>query len=206
MSQCWENNTPGPVTTAHGFLTESKTGNPIANAKIQVTRKTSVFLGDGYKYTNYDVTTTNANGSYYIKFTPVGSGEFFLSVDIPGKYISTTSNDMILGQDNKFDFVVNKYVGLNIHLQNKSNQNKSNFWYYVIDNTCCNPQVIYGFGVSPVKIDTILKFNVPQLTPYIFQSMYFNGYATGGIFVDTSSFKTSFYIGKADTAVNVVNP
>ncbi|MDF2430471.1 MAG: hypothetical protein JWP44_102 [Mucilaginibacter sp.] len=211
MSNCKEDKTPGPSTTVHGFVKEDKTGNPIANVQLQVTKEYAVFLS-GNKYSDYDVVTTGADGSYSLIFTPLGTGTFYLKVSSsPPNYFSGGIEQIYPGKDNTANFTLTRVVNLSVHLKNNSNQNKTGFHIFI--SSCCGPSqnaTWMSDNILPVIIDTTIRYKLPQLSSYVFQSLYFNGYIKSGpdvgYFADTISFKKSFYLSKNDTTLTVINP
>jgi hypothetical protein len=212
---CAKSETPGPLTTVRGIVKEDISGKPLSNVQLQVVKR-YITLFSGAKYENYDIITTGADGSYNLKFTPHGAGTFFLEIiNIPANYIFLSTQPVVnttygltLDQVNTLNFTLARVYNVNIHLKNNSNHNRTAFHYFILD--CCSPGGAYGgIDISPIVIDTVMNFKLPQLTLYTFQSIFYNQIVTGPYvagFSDSLSFKKSFYINRADTNIAVVNP
>lgn len=205
---CSKDETPGPATTVKGFVREDVSGKPLPNVQLQIVKRYATFFS-GPKYENYDIVTTGADGSYNLKFTPHGSGTFFLDIiSSPANYTLSRAipdisvHGLTLGQVDTLNFTLARVYSVNIHLKNNSNHNRTAFHYFIWRS----PNDAYvGIDVSPIVIDTVMNFKLPQLTSYTFQSLFYNRIVNGGL-GDTISFKKSFYVNQADTNINVVNP
>jgi len=214
MSKCKEDKTPGPSTVVHGVVRESVTGKPIPNVRFQVVKRYSAGILSGTRYADYDIVTTGDDGSYNLRFTPLGAGTFALQMmqgNAVDYYILTgfVNNTIILGTDNNIDFTLARLVNLNVHLKNSSNQNKTGFHVFIL-NCCVTPNIVRSDDYRAGPLDTTLKYKLPQLAMYTFQSLYYKGFIPSGpnvgYFADTLSFKQNFYLGRNDTTINVVNP
>jgi hypothetical protein len=219
MSQCMEDKTPGPVTTVRGFVRENKTGAPMAGVQLQIVKFYSVFL-DSHRVSYYNITTTRADGSYDLRFTPLGKGQFYLQVLNPPRYYieagedpapSYPDNGLILGGTDTLNFKFTKLLGLTVHLTNKSSQNRKAFWVWILDDDASNPgHIAYGDGgFSHPVVDTTIIYHLPQLNSYTYKSIFYNPILSGpnvGGFSDSLSFQKNFYLGKADTSLVIVNP
>jgi hypothetical protein len=215
MSKCKEDMTPGPQTTVHGIVKEYETGEVFPNVELQISKQYSQGLCDcGPGYSEYDVVTTKPDGTYSLTFTPLGIGTFTLRVKtIPNNgfiYESYNSNELVLGKDNSLDFLVQKLITATVHLKNNSDQNKKNFRLEL--NACCYmPNNDWGFDnyaikdIYHIKIDTSIRFQIPQLSLVTFVSRFYTGYNASGL-ADTLSFKKSFNSGKNDTTISITNP
>jgi hypothetical protein len=209
LSNC-KDTTPGPSTKVHGVVTEAKTNIRLAGIKLQVIRVYTEFLS-GPKEAKYDVITTGTDGTYYHTFTPQGKGTFYLRVISADPYVdqSTTSSQSItLGELNTFNYDVTKLVSLKVDLKNSSDQGRTGFHVFIAD--CCNlSEVRISDFINKVIIDTNMTYKLPQLTTYTYQSLFFKGYYKSGtktdLLDDTLSFKKNFFLGKADTTINISN-
>jgi hypothetical protein len=217
MSQCREDKTPGPVTTVRGFVHEAKTGIPMGNVQLQIVKTYTRFLEtEGVSF--YDITTTAADGSYDLKFTPLGKGKFFLRILNPPIYYvggrqfrapNYPDNGLILGRTDTLMFTLTKLIGVNVHLTNKSTQDRTAFHAYILDDSNFFNVSYSDGGFARVIVDTSITYHIPQLGYYTYQSIFFNPITSGpdiGGYGDSLSFKRNFYLGKADTSILIVNP
>lgn len=217
MSQCQEDKTPGPVTTVRGFVHEAKTGIPLANVQLQIVKTYSRCLEpNGVSF--YDITTTATDGSYNLKFTPLGKGKFYLRIlDPPIYYLGGTQvpvpsypdTGLALGRTDTLSFTLIKLVGVNVHLTNKSNQSRTAFHAYILNDGNSFNVSYSDDGFARVIVDTTISYHIPQLGYYTYQSIFYNPITSGpnvGGYGDSLSFKKNFYLGKADTSIVVVNP
>jgi len=217
MSRCKEDKTPGPVTTVRGFVRETKTGAPLANVQLQIVKDYSAFL-EPQKVSYYDITTPGADGSYNLKFTPLGTGQFYLRILHPPLYYAFAGQDpaptypyngLALGHTDTISFTLTKLIGLTVHLTNKSTQNRAAFHAYILDSSSPSNIFYSEYGIGRVIIDTTISYYLPQLGSYTYQSIFYNPILSGpnvGGFGDSLSFKKNFYVGKADTSLVIVNP
>ena len=89
MSQCREDKTPGPVTIVHGLVREAKTGIPLANIQLQIEKEYAAFLSPN-RISDYDITTTGADGSY--SFSNLGPGSYSVQEVVPAGSTQTGGN------------------------------------------------------------------------------------------------------------------
>jgi len=211
MSQCTkEDVTPQAETVIQGVIKDPRTGEPVPNIKI-VIHKTwgNGLFGRGYK--RYDSLYTKADGTYYLKFIPLGTGEYDLRLnDYDNKYFIYGNDYSIqIGKINTSNFGFQKAVKLTVKLKNASSQSRTSF--SLVADTCC-PTYHYGYygshGFVPVIKDTTLLFRVPYLSSVKLTSWY-RGYKqiTGAPAApDTLTIKKLISIGKNDTTISVINP
>jgi hypothetical protein len=191
ISKCF--NPPGPVTVIHGTVTDDATGQPFGNLQMEVSGV----------YDNFsELVTTNADGTFYLKFTPPGKGAYRLRPvnSLYNRYNPNSFADIVLGQDNSFDVKTNRLVAVKVHIINNSNQNRSN---YFLDIT--NRKFASSVELVPPKADTTSAVYLQQLSPYTFKSDFFNGFSDVGL-IDSVNFIKIINIGKADTTVVINNP
>ncbi|MES2275629.1 MAG: hypothetical protein V4592_06380 [Bacteroidota bacterium] len=213
MSNCKEDKTPGPETTVHGVVKDGKSGEVYGGVVLQIEKQYSrglayIDAGPGYSY--YDTVVTKPDGTYNLKFTPLGSGDFSLAIKKnPVSAIGGYSAGLVTGKDNTCNFSVIKLVNLTIHLKNNTNQGRVGFrMYYGYDG-------VYPFfaGVIDFKkpiVDTTFTIQTPHLSKSILTSQFYTGYLTTGPGIgtvgDTVAFRKGFSISRNDTLVNVINP
>ena len=199
MSKCHE--TPGPVTTLHGSVTDAVTGQPFANLQMEVVSQY------GYNFDSGNFVTTAADGSFYLKFTPPGTETFYLrpiQSQLMRYYVDPFPK-IVLGQDNDLNIKTFRFVSVDIHIVNNSSQNRTQ---YTLDVSELNPKVS-GFGtffqLAKPKADTSFSSYLPQLNSYSFKSDFFDGYSTTG-FTDSVNFYKTVKLGVTDTTVTITNP
>ncbi len=180
--KCNDNN-PGPETIAEGEVTDAVTGRPIAGLQLKISSQNSQ---------NSEQVITKADGSYYIKFTPLGDQSYFITPGAPYNtpYNSSSNSTVYLGVDNIINLKLYQTVNLTIHLINNSSYSKQEFNLYI--NGDNNYFGNGGLSLYPArKIDTTFTSTEVYSSYYIIESEFFN---------------TSVYLGKVDTTVNIINP
>ena len=164
MSKC--NDAPDPVTTVHGIVTDGATGKPIPGLQLRVAN--TYDLTDASNK-NYYAVTTNADGSYYLKFTPRGTISYTIA-----SASSTVSNyfeippKITFGIDNDINIKLYDLLTLTVHLINNSGYGKTQFMLYVNDDFAFTSV----FVPPPLKIDTTFKLQVSHLMTYTFVSTF----------------------------------
>lgn len=196
MSKCNLEPAPGPITTVHGVVTDAVTGKPIPNLPLKIF---DTFGLDGNNI--FAVTSTDANGNYYLKFTPYSHLAKY--VVMPGSSVANQYGfrdpaQLTLGVDNNLNIQFYKEVNLTIHLQNNSDQNKTTFMFVINCNFIGD--VLF---FNPPKKDTTFTIKASHLMQYAFLSDFYNG---GSNDTTNVKFNQSAFIGEADTTVNIINP
>jgi len=208
MTRCGlEDVTPQAETVIQGTIKDPRTGEPVPNIKIVINKswKTGLHTSDSK---SYDSLYTRADGSYYLKFIPIGSGDYSLRInDYKTKYFIYSVNSTIqLGKINTLNYGFQKAIKLTVKLKNTSSQNRTKFRLFT--DTCClsySYNRSYGYSdFSPVIKDTTFNYYVPYLSSVKLTSLYGN-YGINNL-TDTLSFKKIINMGKADTTINLLNP
>jgi hypothetical protein len=212
MSRCEkEDITPQAETVIEGLIKDPRTGEPVSNVKLIIEKSWGGTLyGRGYK--NYDSLYTQADGSYYLKFIPLGIGDYIIRFDdLYGKYFNYSYKNAIeIGKINRLNFTFQKAVQVTVNLHNSSSQNRKQFRLYT--DSCCqstyhSTRAMYGTTeFAPVIKDTALKYAVPQLSNIRISSLYHNGYTNSSGLTDTLWLRKSFIIGRKDTIIHIQNP
>jgi hypothetical protein len=199
MSKCRE--MPGPITTIHGYVTDTVTGQPIANLQMEVV---SVYASN---FESDIHLTTGSDGSFYLKFTPPGTEAFFLrpvQSEIM-RYFFLSYTKIVLGKDNTFNLKTFQNVTLNIRLIKNPAQKHTNYSLNITPSVVKVPGYGTLFEFQLPKADTTLTTWLPQNADYIFKSDFFNGYSATG-FIDSVNFYKTIKLGVVDTTVVITNP
>lgn len=206
MSRCdKEDVTPQAETVIQGVIKDPRTGEPVSNVKL-VILKTWGNPINGLNQKRYDSLYTKTDGAYYLKFIPLGTGDYTLLLEYNKRTFYQSNNTIGIGYSNTKDFKIQKVVQLTVQLKYSANQNTA-FFKLLID-TCCQPNsynYLYGSSdyVSLAK-DNLLSYNVPNLS-YIKLTGLYRGYRpTAGAAPDSSTFKKFVNIGKADTTITIL--
>jgi hypothetical protein len=193
--------TPGPVTTLHGSVTDAVTGQPFANLQMEVVSQY------GYNFDSGNFVTTAADGSFYLKFTPPGTETFYLrpiQSQLMRYYVDPFPK-IVLGQDNDLNIKTFRFVSVDIHIVNNSSQNRTT---YLLDVSELNPKVT-GFGsfifLTPPKADTSYTAWLAQSDSYSFKSDFYNANASAAA-TDSINFFKTIKLGVNDTTVTITNP
>jgi hypothetical protein len=196
MSKC---NIPGPETTVQGTVTDYLSGQPVANMQMYVVNALHMPYVNGS-----NLVTTNADGSFYFKFTPTSQGTIYLEpVEAESnRYVLQTSTTITQGQVNTFAIKTYEMVDVTFHLINNSSQNRSNYFF---DVSSTRYGTFFELFSPNIKKDTVFHSFLPQLAQYKVKSDFLNANANAGS-TDSVNFYTVFNLSKVDTIVNVVNP
>jgi hypothetical protein len=191
---------PAPTTTVQGTVTDASTGKPVANLQLQL--QSELF----FSYYFDQNLKTDANGTFYLRYTPKGDNpKLLILFEPPEDYyvVGNNKQPVTAGQSNSYNILTYKLVNVTIHLTNNSTQNEKYFRMLVNNGQF---GTFFEFPNPNIKIDTLLHTKLAQLSTFTIQSIFYNGYNSAGYYTDSVIFKKNVNIGTADTTVSVVNP
>jgi hypothetical protein len=187
-------NAPGPTTEVHGIVTDGITGKPIANLAMEVSD-----LHDPHYF------STNADGTYDLKFTPERLSNYNLSLasSIVNNYLITASIRVMQGTDNIINYMAYPAMNVTVHLINHSDYGQNSFQLTIIDSLGVNNGFVNLLRLNNrnLLIDTMARYQIAQHSHVSFDSFFINSAGLNAKIINQN-----YILGSKDTLININNP
>ncbi len=188
-------NIPGPETRVHGVVTDGVTGKAIGDLPMEVAAE-----GEDPHYFS-----TNADGSYDIKFKPERFVKYQLSVtfSVAESYFLPQFIKITQGTDTVINYALYPLINVSVHLVNHTSHGQAGFILNMLDSLkdVYPGDVLLQLPSFKPTIDTVAKFQMAHFTTVSCLSIFYDSKGQ-----DIVEYNQRIKLGGRDTTIAINNP